>query len=63
MAHGSTGFPHTLKEIDFLEKSNKNSKSSADKKRRVKLFNEEDMMIVYLRREFQFKSPYQSAIT
>ena len=34
-----------------MKKSNKKYKVAADKKRRDKLFEEEDMMIVYLRRE------------
>jgi len=51
MTHGSTGFSHTLKGIDFMEKSNKKHKVITDKKRRVKFFEEEDMKIVYLRRE------------
>ena len=50
MDHGSTGFPRTLKEIDLVEKSNKKYKAAVDKKRREKLFEEEVMMMVYLRR-------------
>ena len=34
-----------------MEKSNKKYKAAADKKRGEKLFKEEDMMMVYLRRE------------
>jgi len=34
-----------------IEKFNKKYKTAADKKRREKLFEKEDMMIVYLRRE------------
>ena len=34
-----------------IEKSNKKYKITADKKRREKLFEEEDMMMVYLSRE------------
>ena len=41
------GVPHTLKEIDLVEKSNKKHKAVVDKKRREKLFKEEDMIIVY----------------
>ena len=33
IAHGSTGFSHSLKGIDFVEKSNKKYKASTDKKR------------------------------
>jgi len=46
---GSISFPHTQKEVDFVEKSNKKCKAAADKKRRVKFFEEEDMMM-YLKR-------------
>jgi len=51
MDHGSTRFPRTLKEIDFVEKSNKKYKTTSDKKRREEFFEEENMKIVYLRRE------------
>ena len=50
MDHGSTEFSYTLKGIDFVKKSNK-YKPAADKKRREKHFEEEDMMMLYLRRE------------
>jgi len=33
MAHGLTEFPLTLTRVDFVEKSNKKYKASADKKR------------------------------
>jgi len=49
--HSSTGFSCTQNEIDFVEKSNKKYKVSTDKKKREKLFKEENMMMVYLRRE------------
>jgi len=45
------GLPRVQKRIDFVEKSNKKYKTTADKKRREKLYEEEDMMKVYLRRE------------
>ena len=47
-----------------MEKSNKKYKEPADKKRREKLF-EEDMMMVYIRREeiSGEKSPYRAAIS
>ena len=38
MTHVSTGFSPTLKEIDFVEKSNKKYKKTADKKRREEFF-------------------------
>jgi len=34
-----------------IEKTNKKYKSTTEKKRREKLFKEEDMMMVYLRKE------------
>ena len=34
-----------------IEKTNKKYKAATDKKRREKLFEEEDMMTVYLRRD------------
>ena len=41
-----------------IEKINKKYKMTADKKRREKLFDEEDMIMVYLRRENpNLKSP------
>ena len=51
MDHGSTGFPRKLKRIDFVENSNKKYKTAADKKRQEKLFEEEDVMMIYLRKE------------
>jgi len=41
----------TQKAVDFVEKSIMKYNVAADKKRREKLFEEEDMMMVYLRRE------------
>jgi len=43
--------PRTQKRVDFLEKSNDKYKAAADKKKREKLFEEADMIKVYLKRE------------
>jgi len=51
MDHGSARFPRTLKDIDFVEKSNKKYKEYADKKWLEKLLEEGDMMMIYLRKE------------
>ena len=51
MDHGSTGFSRMLKEIDLVVKSNKKYKAVDDKKRREKLIKDEDVMMVFLRRE------------
>ena len=45
------GLPRKQKRVDFVEKSNKKYKALADKQRREKFFEEEDMMNVYSRRE------------
>jgi len=42
---------HTQKGVYFLKKSNKKYKAAADKKRREKLFEKENIMMVHLRRE------------
>jgi len=47
MARGLTKFSLTLKGVDFVKKSNKKYKASADKKRREKFFEKEDMKIVW----------------
>ena len=51
MAHDSTGFPSTLKGIDFVKKFIKKYKTITDNKRCEEFFEEEDMKIVYLERE------------
>jgi len=50
MDHDSVGFPRTLKEIYFVEKSIKKYNAKADKKKREKIFEEKYMMMLYLRR-------------
>ena len=45
------GLSRTHKRINFVEKFKKKYKTAVDKKRREKLFEEEDMMKVYLMRE------------
>ena len=53
-----------LKEIDFVEKSNKKYKATADKKRREEFFEKEDMKIVYLGREnLNWKILYHAGIS
>jgi len=47
MDHGSARFPRTLEDIDFVKKSNKKYKESADKKRLEKLLEEEDMVMIF----------------
>ena len=47
MAYGLTRFPRTLKGIYFVEKSNK-YKATTDKRKRDKLFEKEDTMMLYL---------------
>ena len=41
---------HTFSQAEF-DKANKKYKVTADKKRREKLFEEKDMVMVYLRKE------------
>ena len=41
---------HTFSQVEF-DKSNKKYKAITDRKRQEKLFEEKDMMMVYLRRE------------
>ena len=46
------GLPRMQKRLDFVEKSNKKYKITANKKRREDLLEEEDMMKLYWRRKY-----------